>query len=334
MMAQEPTSAPLAISLFGPFSVLVNGAPLPRLRWRKQEALLALLTLRHDRPVERTWLAALLWPEASDSQGLATLRRYLTGLRSALGPAAPRLYAPTPATLSLDLTGATVDLIAFDAALDRGAREALGAAVSLYRGPLLEGWTDDWVVEERSRREQAYLQALERLAIDAIERDDPGGAEQHLRQVIAVDPLRESAQRALMRSLACRGNATAATQVYQELRRGLHRELNAEPDAETTALFQQLREEARGKAVLGARCSVLGEGGGSSPGQTARPTLAEHRAPSTEHCLSAPGSAPGRSPAQCIGAAGGGPGTRSRCAGCGSRRVVVRTARTDRRRRA
>src|SRR5947209_19794113 len=120
MTVPDPGSAPLAIALLGPFAVRVNGEPLSRLRWRKGEAILALLTLRHDRPVERAWLAGLLWPEAADSQGLATLRRYLTGLRRALGPEAPRLGAPTSATLSLDLAGAAVDVIDFDAAIAQG----------------------------------------------------------------------------------------------------------------------------------------------------------------------------------------------------------------------
>src|SRR5262245_4362997 len=98
MTVPDPTLAALAISLFGPFAVQANGAPLPRLRWRRAEAILALLVLRHPRPVERTWLAGLLWPTCVEGQGLATLRRYLTDLRRALGPQACRLHAPTPSS--------------------------------------------------------------------------------------------------------------------------------------------------------------------------------------------------------------------------------------------
>jgi predicted ATPase/DNA-binding SARP family transcriptional activator len=278
----------MTICLFGPFSILVNGVPLPRLRWRKQEALLALLTLRHDRPVERAWLAALLWPEAADSQGLATLRRYLTGLRRALAPEASRLSSPTSATLTLDLTGTVVDLIAFDTAIERGDRKALARAVSLYRGPLLEEWTDDWLQEERSRREQAYLRALETLANDALARGDPEAAALYLRQVIAVDPLRESDQRALIQILAAGGNATAATQVYQDLRRRLHRELNAQPDAETTALFQRIRDTARGKAAPGSRLPAPGQDAGRSTAARLPSPVAESREPGAGSRSAAP----------------------------------------------
>jgi DNA-binding SARP family transcriptional activator len=56
------SSSPLAIQLFGPLGVQCHGAPLPRLRSRNGLRLLALLTLRHGREVDRTWLAGTLWP--------------------------------------------------------------------------------------------------------------------------------------------------------------------------------------------------------------------------------------------------------------------------------
>jgi hypothetical protein len=127
MTLLDPPVTPLAISLLGPFSLRVDGAPLPRLRSHRLESILALLTLRHDRPVDRTWLAGLLWPDSADSRGLATLRRYLTELRQVLGPEAQRLHSPTASSLRFDLEGATVDLIAFEAAIAWGLLPNTGA---------------------------------------------------------------------------------------------------------------------------------------------------------------------------------------------------------------
>jgi hypothetical protein len=62
-------------------------------------------------------------------------------------------------------------------------------------------------------------------------------AERHLR--LAVDPLREGAQRELMRALSAGGESRAARQVYQGLRVRLHRELRAAPDPETSMLFEE-----------------------------------------------------------------------------------------------
>jgi predicted ATPase/class 3 adenylate cyclase/DNA-binding SARP family transcriptional activator len=262
----DRTAAPLSLSLFGPFEVSLNGVDLPRLRTRKGQWLLALLALRHDTDVKRAWLAGTLWPDSPDSFALASLRKSLTDLRRALGPEAGRLRSPTPDSLSLDLADAAVDVVAFDAAIAQGDPPALEQAVALYRGPLLEGWVEEWVFQERQAREQAYLQALESLAGRAMTRGDTGAAERCLRLAVGVDPLRESTQRALMQLLAAGGNYAAATLAYRELRLHLHRKVNVEPDAETQALFRQLRADARGKAGAGGPESGVTEVRGSGPG--------------------------------------------------------------------
>ena len=87
-----------------------------------------------------------------------------------------------------------------------------------------------------------------RLAGQVMAGGDPAGAEQYLRRAMAVDPLREGAQRALMRALASGGSYAAALLTYRQLRLLLHREVNAEPDPETRALFEQIRAEARTRA--------------------------------------------------------------------------------------
>jgi hypothetical protein len=143
-------AAPLAISLFGPWEVCRLGEPLPRLHSRKGQWLLALLTLRHGREVERAWLAAILWPESAEGAALANLRNSLTDLRSALGPEADRLRSPSPHTLALDLTGAAADVVAFDQAIAEGETAALERAAALYRGPLLEGCAEEWAFQDRA----------------------------------------------------------------------------------------------------------------------------------------------------------------------------------------
>jgi DNA-binding SARP family transcriptional activator len=167
MTAADPAAPPLAIHLFGPFEVRVNSVSLPRLRSRKGEWLLALLVLRPS-AVERTWLAGTLWPDSSEIQALASLRRTLTDLRQGLGPEASRLRAPTPRTLSLDLAGAAIDVVGFDAAIACGDLPSLEHAVAIYRGPLLEECEEAWAFQERQAREQAYLRALETLAAHAL----------------------------------------------------------------------------------------------------------------------------------------------------------------------
>src|SRR5579871_3248643 len=252
MASSESDNTAFEMRLLGPLQVRVQGQPLPHLRSRKPLWLLALLTLRQERPVERDWLAGTLWPESTQEQALANLRLNLRVLRQALGEQAYRLQAPTPRTLCLDLSHACVDLIAFDAAIARGDGVSLEQAISLYSGPLLEGCEEEWVFAERQQREQTYLNALERLAEQAHQSSKPGLAAEYLRRAIAIDPLRESLQRALMLTMATRGDYNAALSVYRELRMLLHQQMHTDPDATTQALFQKIRQQARLSAPTGS----------------------------------------------------------------------------------
>src|SRR5262245_56259406 len=129
----------LELSLLGPFEARVDGRRLPSPRTRKGAWLLALLALRQGRAVERAYLAATLWPESGHAAALTNLRNALTDLRRLLGPAAGCLCSPSPHTLVLATDKARVDAATFEAMIQQGDLAALTEAVSLYRGPLLEG---------------------------------------------------------------------------------------------------------------------------------------------------------------------------------------------------
>ncbi|HVK04159.1 MAG TPA: BTAD domain-containing putative transcriptional regulator [Armatimonadaceae bacterium] len=245
-VSPSPTvSAPLLdIRLFGTPGVTVEGERLPPLRSRKGLYLLALLALPAGRERKRAYLASRLWPDSEESVALANLRRALTDLKSALGAAGDCLTSPTPRSLRLE-SGARVrvDVAAFDAACARGAEDvpALEEAIRTYGGPLLEGGEGEWIYPERLSREQTYLAALERLASARRERGEYAEAVRLFRLAVAAEPLRESAHRGLMEALARSGNFAEALQAYRDLRLALRREVNADPDPETRALYESLR---------------------------------------------------------------------------------------------
>lgn len=240
---QESEPLLLEIRLFGPLDVRVHGEPVRPLRSRRGGWLLALLALRQGREVERGWLATRLWPESPPDTALANLRRTLLDLRGALGPAKACLRAPSAHTLRLD-SRVFCDAVAFDACLTAGDQASLEAAIELYRAPLLEGCAEEWATPERELREQQFLKALEKLASSAMARGDHAVAARHLRRAINVDPLRESAHRALMEALARAGDYAAVDRHYRELRLLLHKEVNAEPTEETATLYRRLRRES------------------------------------------------------------------------------------------
>ena len=239
------TPARLHIHLFGGFELLQNGLPLPRTRSRTETWLLALLLLRANQEVNRSWLAGTFWPDTREEQALNNLRRSLSNLRQTLGEEAYRLLSPTQHTLAFDVSDAFCDVAAFDAAIARGDAASLQQAVSLYRGPLLPGCNADWLVEEQAAREHACLSALETLATLAISNGDAQEAAGLLRHALRIDPYREANQCGLMEALASLGDRAGVTLVYRQFRLLLHEELQSDPSSETRALYQRLREEGR-----------------------------------------------------------------------------------------
>jgi predicted ATPase/DNA-binding SARP family transcriptional activator len=238
-------SSRLEIRLLGPFDARLGSQPLPPLRTRKGQYLLALLALRSPREVQREWLVANLWPDSYQENGYYNLRRELSNLRTVLGAARDLVSSPSPHSLRLE-TGndVLVDAHRFDALLQQGDPASLQQAVDLYNGPLLEGWAEEWVDVERTARHQLCLRALDTLAAAAAGRHEWSEAVRWLKRLTALEPLQDESQRRLIEALARKGDAAAAVMAYRDYRERLHREMNAVPSPETAALFRELQAEA------------------------------------------------------------------------------------------
>lgn len=235
----------LSIHLFGALQIEAGGVSFAGRLAKKERWLLALLALRPGQAVTREYLAGLLWPDTSEEQALYYLRRSLSVLRSVLGAEGDHIEVIKPRSLQLDLTSVFVDVQEFERLLAEPQGKALELAIALYRGPLLEDCAEDWAFQERVQREGAYHQALDTLTEQALTRSDWTEAVRYSRLLIAADPLQEKAHRALMQAQAHSGNHAAASQAYRDLRVRLREEVNADPDPQTTALYDAIREQAR-----------------------------------------------------------------------------------------
>ncbi len=242
MHTEEEPEPLLRLLLFQAFEARLPGRGKPVFPSRKAQWLLALLALRQGRETEREWLAGVLWPDSETQKALFNLRQTLGGLRRALGDSAGCLCSVGKNGLRLENTGVETDVARFDAAIVAGTPAALEQAIHLYRGPLLVDCLEEWVVPERERRAQAYLDALEQRAQFALSGGERTVATHWLRRLCAADPYRESAACALMQVLADSGDRAALRQVYDHLRRRLHDDLNAVPAPETEALFHGLNQ--------------------------------------------------------------------------------------------
>ncbi|MCK4448979.1 MAG: AAA family ATPase, partial [Anaerolineae bacterium] len=113
-------------------------------------------------------------------------------------------------------------------------------AVVLYKGDFLEGFYDDWCLEERYRLEGLYLEALERLVAAHETLAQPEDALRYAGLLLARDPLREDVHRTVIRLHVRLGNRAEAVRQARWCRAVLRTELGIEPQSETVALCDEL----------------------------------------------------------------------------------------------
>lgn len=187
----------------------------------------------------------MLWPDTDRGKALASLRTILSELRKALGGEGRRLQLIDRHTISLDIEGASVDLVEFDAAIASGTADGLKRAASLYEGSLLEGCGEEWVFQERIARERECLQVLQKLGDASLAGGDAKAAAKWYGRAIGIDPWWEAARRGMMEALFRDGDINEALHVYRSYANLLRSESSSIPDQRTTQLYERLRSMSR-----------------------------------------------------------------------------------------
>jgi class 3 adenylate cyclase len=236
---------------------------------KKLAALLAYLACSAPQPQSREKLATLLWGSHFEVQARQNLRQALFRLRRVVGPEA---LVGDGDEIALALGVVDCDVARLKA-LNGDAGGPLAAAAELYRDQLLadvniaeEAWTD-WLAAERPRLEGLALDAMVSHGEQALEMGNVNDALKVAYRAIAVNALREDAHRLVVQALAATGRKAEALRHYQDLAVLLKRELNAEPDAATRALVEEIRSAQPPAASTTVR-------------QTAKPTPPQDDQPS------------------------------------------------------
>jgi DNA-binding SARP family transcriptional activator len=103
------------------------------------------------------------------------------------------------------------------------------AAVARLSAELLPGWYDEWVLLAAEDWRQLRLHALEALAGALTGMRLFGAATAAARAAVCIEPLRESAQAALIRVHLAEGNQSEALRDFDRYCRLLHTELGLAP---------------------------------------------------------------------------------------------------------
>jgi DNA-binding SARP family transcriptional activator/TolB-like protein/Tfp pilus assembly protein PilF len=211
---------------------------------KKARALLGYLAAQGGQAISRERLADLLWPYQASEQARHSLRNCLLELRKALGPSGVGYLVADFANCRIQ--DVVVDLDRFERLSRSQNRPELQAAAELYRGEFLADFDIDsepfqeWLAAERDRTLALICDILQRLTAAQDAAGEPDAAIQTGRRLVALDPLSEFGQRALMRAYARAGRRGEALRQYKSCAETLKRELGVAPDAETQALAHEM----------------------------------------------------------------------------------------------
>jgi predicted ATPase/DNA-binding SARP family transcriptional activator len=171
---------------------------------------------------------------------------------------------PVEVTCDVDAALAAAEATrAADRAAERGAARGSGAVAAAgadaaalarwrraldlaRRGPLGEGEdAGGWLAAHQARVRAAWADGAEALARLHARAGAPGEAAAVLEALVAAEPLREGAHRALMATYVAAGEPARALAHYDALAALLARELGAAPGRETRALAEAIRSGGR-----------------------------------------------------------------------------------------
>ncbi|NNC92516.1 MAG: AAA family ATPase [Acidimicrobiia bacterium] len=250
----------LQIRLLGGLLIESGGRNLPRIPSRPGRSLFAFLVLNRDRQLSRDLLAGMFWPDMPDNQARRRLSQALWQIQTLFiegGVTGPYIIA-TPNTVRFNpAADYWLDVEVFETAANPlkdtpagasrvdGNPGALAEAVDLYRGDLLAGFYDDWLLMDQQRLRQLYYRALAHLAMMHKSRGEFESALVYARRLVSLEPLREDAHRDVMRLCLLAGRPNEALLQYEVCYSALADELGAEPEAATTELFESIAAQRR-----------------------------------------------------------------------------------------
>jgi DNA-binding SARP family transcriptional activator len=247
----------LEITLTGQLAAQADGARADAtdLPGRQASLVFAYLVAERDRPVPSEELADALWGGTLPPTWRPALRGVVSKVRDFLDqlglPASGTLTSVAGCyrlTLPAD-TAVDVELAAGEADVARSALEAgdlaralaaAGRARAIAGRPLLPGHEGPWVEDRRAALRQVLIDGLEMQADVHLAAGNGEAAVGPARDLVALEPFRDSAHERLLRAHAAAGDRGEALRVYDRYRRGLAEELGVGPSPELEAAYLEL----------------------------------------------------------------------------------------------
>ncbi|MFE7468345.1 BTAD domain-containing putative transcriptional regulator [Streptomyces sp. NPDC057499] len=220
----------------------------------KQRALLGALVVKTGQNVSVHRLVDELWGEHPPSNAANALQAHVTRLRRLLSGSsadAPEWIVTRSLGYTLRLDPVDTDVAHFHRLAERGRRllrgdpgqaaELLRRALSLWRGPALEGSVlGDICALEATQLEEHRLGALEAMYEAYLSTGRHGEITGELNELTADHPMRERFYHLLMVAFYRCGRQAEALGVYDRARKRLVHELGIEPSPALRGLLESI----------------------------------------------------------------------------------------------
>lgn len=239
------------IHLCGRFTVRVNGNRLEdELPGKQGRLLFAYLAAHRQRPVPRSSLLDVLWPEEAPAAAESALAALLAKLRRVIGDS----IVCGKQELQLQLgQRAWIDLEAAADGLHR-AESGIAAkdwarawgpcrvAMHIAEREFMPAYDAKWMQPIRMRLASILVRSHECMVESGLGLGgaEIGTAERAARRLVELAPVNERGYRLLMQTLATQGNVGEALVIYERLRTLMREELGATPSAQTQALHRNI----------------------------------------------------------------------------------------------
>jgi len=233
----------LKIYLLGQFNLQADELSIG-LPSRPAQSLLAYLAMNAGVAHRREMLASLLWPDSTESNARSYLRQAIWRIRKSLEDNSIQWEDYLQISdISVSFNAQSDHWMDVELLLKPAhtwSTEEIEESVRLYRGDLLPGFYEEWILSERDRLQAAYHQKmhlfLTRLHESERWRDVLKWGEQWIR--LGHSP--EEAFRALMTAHAQLGDHGMVSATYQRCIDALDRELSLDPSPETRKLYERI----------------------------------------------------------------------------------------------
>lgn len=247
--ASFPLTPPkLTIQTFGKGQVVIDTKPVTVPEWQNQRKVreLFFFMLSKAEGVTKEQIGVIFWPDSSFSKLKLQFKNAIYRLRHALGPDVilfddNSYWFNQDLDYEYDVEDFTNNIAKAQSQTDIQVKIAvLKSAVQLYKGAYLPEAEGNWVMVERERLRQMYMNALLVLAQLSFEIRNENEALEFCHKALEQDPCLEEAHRLAMQIYAVRGNRAGVNRQFERCRTALLKEINTPPSPQTVSLYEAL----------------------------------------------------------------------------------------------